>query len=94
MFRRLVLLCLFLLLAAHAFAYSFAIFGDCQGNYGVLKVLVNKLQQEKGLDFVVSVGDVVPYGEEANYIKYKKIMSAIKLPLYQAPGNHDTVNGG
>ncbi len=94
MFRRPVFVCLFLLLAAHAFAYSFAVFGDCQGNYAVLKDLVGKLKQEPGLSFVVSVGDVVPYGEEANYLKYKKIMSAVKLPLYQAPGNHDTVDGG
>jgi 3',5'-cyclic-AMP phosphodiesterase len=85
---------LLLLLVAPSFAYSFAVFGDCQGNYSVLKDLVGKLKQEKGLDFVVSVGDVVPYGEAVNYAKYKKIMGALALPLYQTAGNHDAVNGG
>ncbi|MDD5594219.1 MAG: metallophosphoesterase [Candidatus Margulisbacteria bacterium] len=94
--RRLVagfLLSLFLLVGP-SFAYSFAVFGDCQGNYAILKDLIGKLKQEKGLDFVVSVGDVVPYGEEANYLKYKKMMATLDLPLYQAIGNHDAVKGG
>ena len=93
--RRLVsgfLILLFLVTAAHA--YSFAVFGDNQGNYPVLKALIAKLKQEKGLDFMVSVGDVVPYGEEAHFIKYKKMMGELGLPLYQTIGNHDAVGGG
>jgi 3',5'-cyclic-AMP phosphodiesterase len=85
---------LLLLLAGSSFAYSFAVFGDNQGNYTVLHALVAKVKQEKGLDFIVSVGDIVPYGEEAHYIRYKKIMDDLGLPLHQTIGNHDAVNGG
>lgn len=85
---------LFLCLASSSFAYSFAVFGDNQGNYPVLNALIGKLKQEKGLDFLVSVGDIVPYGEEAHYIKYKKLIGSVGLPLHQAIGNHDAVGGG
>ena len=85
---------LFLSLVAPSLAYSFAVFGDNQGNYPVLKAMIAKIKQEKGLDFIVSVGDVVPYGEEAHYIKYKKLIGELSLPLYQTIGNHDAVGGG
>jgi 3',5'-cyclic AMP phosphodiesterase CpdA len=85
---------LFLCLVAPSFAYSFAVFGDNQGNYPVLKAMIAKLKQEKGLDFIVSLGDVVPYGEAAHFIKYKKLIGELGLPLYQTIGNHDAVDGG
>jgi Icc protein len=83
-----------LLISVAAFAYSFAVFGDNQGNYPVLKAMIARLGQEKGLDFIISVGDVVPYGEEAHFIKYKKLISELGLPLHQTIGNHDAVGGG
>ena len=84
----------FFLLTSCVFAYSFAVFGDNQGNYPVFNDLISKLKHEKGLDFIISVGDFVPYGEEAHYIKYRKIMADLGIPYYQVIGNHDAVHGG
>lgn len=82
------------LLASSVFAYSFVVFGDNQGNYQVLNDLLAKVKQEKGLNFIVQTGDFVPYGEEAHYLKYRKIMADVGLPYYQVMGNHDAVAGG
>jgi 1,2-diacylglycerol 3-alpha-glucosyltransferase len=89
-----ILVTCWLLLSAAAFAYSFAVFGDNQGNYTLFNDLLSKLKQEKGLNFVVQTGDFVPYGEEAHYIKYRQLMAGLKLPYYQVMGNHDGVKGG
>jgi 3',5'-cyclic AMP phosphodiesterase CpdA len=83
-----------LLLISASFAYSFVVFGDNQGNYRVLNDLLAKVQQEKGLNFIVQTGDFAPYGEEAHYLKYRKLMAQLKVPYYQLMGNHDGVRGG
>ena len=93
--RRLVAGFLFLLLlVGSSFAYSFVVFGDNQGNYTVFNDLINKLKKEKGLDFIVSVGDLVPYGELEHYQKARGMIGQLNLPFYQAMGNHDGVDGG
>ncbi|MFH1387570.1 MAG: metallophosphoesterase [bacterium] len=93
--RFLIGLCfLFYLFSSSAYAYSFIVFGDNQGNYRVLNDLLAKVKQEKNISFIIHTGDCVPYGEEAHYIKYRKIMAALKIPYYQAMGNHDGVYGG
>lgn len=83
-----------LLLASYAFAYSFVVFGDNQGNYRVLNDVLNRVKKENNLNFIVHTGDFVPYGEKEHYIKYRQIMSELKLPYYQVMGNHDGVRGG
>lgn len=85
---------LWLLLISASFAYSFVVFGDNQGNYRVLNDLLAKVKQEKGLNFIVHTGDAVPYGEDAHYQKYRKIMAQLPVPYYQVMGNHDGVAGG
>lgn len=83
-----------LLLVSQAFAYSFVVFGDNQGNYKVFGDLIAKVKSEKGLSFIVSVGDLVPYGELEHYQKARRMIGLLNLPFYQAMGNHDGVKGG
>lgn len=85
---------LWALFVSVSFAYSFAVFGDNQGNYQVFGDLIDRLKNEKGLDFIVSVGDLVPYGELEHYQKARKMIGRLNLPFYQVMGNHDGVRGG
>lgn len=75
-------------------AYSFVVFGDNQGNYRVFGDLVSRLKQEKGLAFIVSVGDFTANGELQDYQKARGMISQLNLPFYQVMGNHDGVAGG
>ncbi len=85
---------LFLLLVGPSFAYSFVVFGDNQGNYKVFGDLIARVKSEKGLNFVVSTGDLVPYGELEHYRKAIGMVRQMNLPFYMTMGNHDGVKGG
>jgi len=85
---------LWFLLVSVSFAYSFVVFGDNQGNYKVFGDLIARVKSEKGLNFIVSTGDLVPYGELEHYQKARRMIGQLNLPFYQALGNHDGVKGG
>lgn len=85
---------LWFVLFVEAFAFSFVVFGDNQGNNKVFGDLIKRIKNEKGLSFIVSVGDLVPYGELAEYQKARRMIGQLNLPFYQTMGNHDGVNGG
>ena len=92
--RLLTLFLSLVFLCNQAFGYAFAVFGDNQGNYKVFGDLVSKLKKEKGLNFIISVGDLVPYGELLHYQKARKMVDQLGFPFYMAMGNHDGVKGG
>lgn len=77
--------------------FSFVVFGDNHDNYEVFGQLINKVNQEPDLDFVVSTGDFLTYGkigQKTQYEKYLKTIKKFKVPLYQTMGNHDGAGSG
>lgn len=88
----LTLLCL--VSSAFAFAFSFAVFGDNQGNDELLTKLITGFNRDKTLDFVVTLGDFTLYGKKTEYQAFQKKIAGLKVPLHYVEGNHDGVAGG
>lgn len=93
-----------ILLFVCAFTYArqivapirFAIIGDRTGNAqpGIYEQVVSEIEALKP-DFVLTVGDMIQgYSEDSLQIKkewdeYITIISALSMPIYYTPGNHD-----
>jgi 3',5'-cyclic AMP phosphodiesterase CpdA len=84
----------FLAIATTAHSFSFAVYGDRQGNSEVFSQLIQKLNADKSLSFAVSNGDFAVNGRPATYSEYSRQLKKIKIPVYQVLGNHDAVGGG
>jgi len=82
------------LLAAQAFAFSFLVFGDSQGDDKVFSDLISRIKQERNVAFAVNNGDMTVYGKESEYQHYLQMVSKFKYPIYHVMGNHDAVRGG
>ncbi len=93
----LVLILLFSLLFCPVFAqekFSFVVLGDSFGGEEIYNKLLDKIGQDKSIDFVVHLGDFVGQGKKAEYEKYINFISAKGLKIYHVPGNHDLYKGG
>ncbi|MFA6169494.1 MAG: metallophosphoesterase [Candidatus Margulisiibacteriota bacterium] len=87
------LLFLFILFSP-AYSFSFAVFGDNQGNDELLTKLIAGWNRDKELDFVVNLGDFTVYGKKAEYQAFLKKTALLKIPIRYVQGNHDGVAGG
>ena len=79
---------------AEASSFSFAVFGDNQGNDKTFATLISRVNQDKSLKLAINTGDLIERGREAEYQHYLKLATTLKPKLYHAPGNHDLVNKG
>lgn len=86
----LALLCL----ASSAFAFSFAVFGDNQGNDELLSELITSWNRDQSLDFIVNLGDFTVHGKKTEYQSFLKKTALLKVPMRYVQGNHDGVAGG
>ncbi|MDD4178843.1 MAG: metallophosphoesterase [Candidatus Margulisbacteria bacterium] len=82
------------LLIIPAYAFSFAVLGDSCDGKQVFNDIVDKINRDKELSFVVNLGDFVSTGQPAQYNEFKKTVSRLKIPVYNALGNHDGIYGG
>lgn len=55
-----------------------------------LRKTVSDLNQQQDIDFVILSGDVTEFGSDEELKLAKRILEALKLPLYIVPGNHDS----
>ena len=77
--------------------FSFVVFGDSHGNNEIFGPLLDKVNLESDLAFVVSTGDFVSYGkatQKKQYEDYLKTIKKLKVPFHQVMGNHDGVKDG
>jgi len=81
-------------LCSSAFAFSFAVIGDVQGNNDTFRKAIALMNRDPSLLFAVNTGDLTPYGTEWEYNKYKSVVSAAKARFYNLAGNHDDKKGG
>jgi 3',5'-cyclic AMP phosphodiesterase CpdA len=75
-------------------AFSFAVFGDNQGNNPALKTLIGRINKDPSIELVVNVGDLVDYPTEENIKRYLALTSELPPRLYRVAGNHDMQKGG
>jgi len=72
---------------------EFAVVGDSQGRNDVLALIVERINQRE-VEFVVHLGDMVPSGNEDEYRAFLDTMAELDCPYFTVPGNHDTRNDG
>jgi predicted phosphodiesterase len=72
---------------------TFAVLGDNQGNDDVLARIIDEIN---GTDasFLIHLGDLVPSGQEREYDSFLEVMTALEIPWFAVPGNHDVRGEG
>jgi predicted MPP superfamily phosphohydrolase len=75
-------------------SFSFVAFGDNQEGHAVFNKLIKRVNNEKGLSFAISLGDMVDEPTRKEYQNYLEMVSKLKLKLYTVPGNHDLAGNG
>jgi len=74
--------------------FSFIAMGDTKRGTQVLERLVDKINSEKDISFVLYVGDMVEYSTPEFYNKFCSIMSKLKFPYITMAGNHEYYGDG
>ncbi|MCC9168432.1 outer membrane protein assembly factor BamB family protein [Pontibacter harenae] len=94
--------CLFLLLLSTGITVNaqqkdilkFAVVTDThigkQGNNTGLKAIVNDINKNPEVDFVLHAGDISDFGYDEELGEAKALMDGLSKPYFIVPGNHDT----
>ncbi|MCA9540483.1 MAG: metallophosphoesterase [Myxococcales bacterium] len=70
-------------------AFRFAVLSDIQSAIDEVEPVIARLNAEEGIRFVASTGDLTENGEPGQLDKYQRLFSALKVPFYATPGNHE-----
>ncbi|MCX5749005.1 MAG: metallophosphoesterase [Candidatus Saganbacteria bacterium] len=85
-----VLVQLFLILfSIRAFAFSFAVMGDNQGNDKIFQKILTMVDSDKSINFAVNTGDITSTSSAWEFKKYKSMISHSRVKFYNCIGNHD-----
>jgi 3',5'-cyclic-AMP phosphodiesterase len=72
----------------------FALTGDSHRYYDEVEKMVNKLNTEFDIDFLIHTGDFTDYGIPKQYQWSNMILSKLNAPYFVVIGNHDLVSNG
>ncbi len=71
--------------------FSFAVFGDNRDSKIIFPRLLNQIDQDGDIQFVMGLGDFVSHGRRNEYqYFFDQVESNLKLPLLPVIGNHET----
>lgn len=96
---------IFLLLLSLQFAalaakpFRFALFTDMHisvlkpQNTEDLKLAINEVNADSGIEFVLISGDDTDLGDSLSLLEVKNTLKVLKVPYYITTGNHDTSRG-
>lgn len=82
------------ILSACSFSFSFAVTGDNQGHERILPLIIDSVNHDRSIDFVVNNGDITDRSTQWEYEKYNSMIKHSKAPFYNAIGNHDVLGQG
>lgn len=71
---------------------TFAVVGDNRDGDEIYKKIISQVS-ESDATFLAHVGDMVAHGYTDEWDTFKKIQTALKIPFYAVPGNHDVFAG-
>ena len=71
---------------------TLAVVGDNRDGDEIYKKIISQVN-ESGATFLAHVGDMVAHGYDGEWVVFKKIQTALNMPFYAAPGNHDVYAG-
>ena len=74
--------------------FAFAHFSDTQNLFAVPGITERTTAIVRALNvlqpaFTINTGDLVTYGEEAEYRDYLAVLETARVPVFHVPGNHD-----
>jgi hypothetical protein len=75
--------------ADDATPFSFAVMGDIQTALDRVDEVFARINEEPGLRFVASTGDLVEDGERPEYVLLVEQLATLDLPYYSTLGNHE-----
>lgn len=70
-------------------AFGFLAFGDIQNGIEDFDDVVNVLNQQDQVDFILFLGDLTMNSDSEEFQKIEEAFAKISLPIYSTPGNHD-----
>lgn len=73
---------------------TFALISDTQGFYKDTEVMVNHLNKQDDVQFVLHNGDITDFGLLKEFRLINERLGRLKAPLVTVIGNHDAVNNG
>ena len=65
---------------------------DNDQNSEDLVSVIEDINEQKGLAFILVTGDITEHGDLASLQLAKKMLDKLRIPYYVIPGNHDTRN--
>lgn len=71
---------------------TFAVVGDSRDGDAIYQKIIEQVN-ESGAQFLVHLGDMVAHGYPEEWVAFRKIQTALKIPFYAVPGNHDVYAG-
>ena len=69
--------------------FEFLAFGDIQDGIDNFIDVVNLINQQANIDFVLFLGDLTMNSDLEEFQKIEEMFAKINFPIYSTPGNHD-----
>lgn len=78
----------------HSGEFSFAVLGDNKNSISTFGKIIEQINANPEIAFVVNTGDMVFDGSITKYNFFLKQLSKLQKPFIPVPGNHDIADGG
>jgi hypothetical protein len=72
--------------------FTFAVCGDSRDGDDTYRHVLDAVGSD-GSQFLVHLGDIVPSGEEREWLAWQELMAGFTLPFFPVPGDHDSPDG-
>lgn len=69
--------------------FTFLAFGDIQAGISRFDDVINAVNQEQGVDFILMLGDLTQRSTSEQFADVAAAFEQIRWPIYATPGNHD-----
>ena len=73
----------------NAVSFSFAVMGDNRDGDNVLEKIIQKINKDNSIKFVINNGDLTPDGYKKEFRAYLKIIKRSNKPFISVIGNHE-----
>ncbi len=74
--------------------FSFAVIGDPRTSQTVFGKIIEQINRDKDLKFVILLGDITQKSRFEEYMLFLKKLSKLQKPVLVIPGNHDIHGAG
>jgi len=76
------------------YKFRFAVVSDSHTDYGDFTDIINDINKDSTLSFLIHAGDFTDVGWLTEYCRTEEILSTLTIPYLTVIGNHDALVGG